>query len=93
MTAEARETRRLEICTQLHALTKEFEEQAASAEAADENDCRAAWRTWVKSALSAGGRKAHQWAKGPQLWILDQIVGCTAWRRGRSCKLNLSDAR
>ena len=46
----------------------------ANAEAADENDCRAAWRTFVKSALSAEGRKAHQWVKCPQPWIPVQVV-------------------
>ena len=53
---------------------EELGERATSAEAVDAQDARKAWKLWVKTALYGGGRKAHQWVKGPQTWTPLQVV-------------------
>ena len=53
---------------------EELAERATDAEAVDARDARAAWRLWVKTALYGGGKKAHQWVKGPQTWTPIQVV-------------------
>eukprot|EP00973_Karenia_brevis_P089958 12400253-Karenia_brevis.AAC.1 len=59
----------MEATEDLATETEELRVAADQAEAADATERRAAWKSWVQCALSAGAGAAHRWSKGPDPWL------------------------
>ena len=58
----------------LQNLAEDLETRASHAEAQDKKEGRDAWKLWVESALSGGGKKAHKWVKGPHPWVPHEVI-------------------